>query len=198
MFNRGRSPGKAIVDLSAATTKPAQPPQQQPTAKRSSLPDEQALKFGGGGLALLLLAGGAWAVSHRSRRANLWRGDYQCAEMETAEPPVAAQSAGQRQPSSMASDERSAFAWGNSASATAHPDAGRGEREPGETWVERAYRGPSPENPSLSLRKRLKRAAFFDQRDREVAVGSAASIDADAGLPEGMTERAEENRFETA
>jgi hypothetical protein len=57
-----------------------------------------------------------------------------------------------------------------------------------ESHVERAMRGPTPDNPSLSLKKRLKRAAFFDQRDREVAAGDAEPVDADAGLPEAMTQ----------
>jgi hypothetical protein len=48
--------------------------------------------------------------------------------------------------------------------------------------------GPTPDNPSLSLKKRLKRAAFFDKRDREVAAGEAAPVDADAGLPDQMVE----------
>jgi hypothetical protein len=32
-----------------------------------------------------------------------------------------------------------------------------------------AYRGPTPENPSHSLRKRLHHASFYDQREREAA-----------------------------
>ena len=40
-----------------------------------------------------------------------------------------------------------------------------------ETHVDRAMLGPTPDNPSLSLKTRLKRARFFDQRDREVAEG---------------------------
>ena len=58
----------------------------------------------------------------------------------------------------------------------------------GESHVERAMRGPTPDNPSLSLKKRLKRAAFFDQRDREVAEGKAEPVDADAGLPEAAAD----------
>jgi len=57
-----------------------------------------------------------------------------------------------------------------------------------ESHVDRAMLGPTPDNPSLSLKKRLKRAAFFDQRDREVAAGTAEPVDADAGLPEQMVE----------
>ena len=57
-----------------------------------------------------------------------------------------------------------------------------------ESHVDQAMLGPTPDNPSLSLKTRLKRARFFDQRDREVAVGKAEPVDADAGLPEQMVE----------
>ena len=62
------------------------------------------------------------------------------------------------------------------------------ERGSKETHVERAMRGPTPDNPSLSLKKRLKRAAFFDQRERDVAAGEAVPVEADAGLPEQLVE----------
>ena len=57
-----------------------------------------------------------------------------------------------------------------------------------ESHVDRALLGPTPDNPSLSLKKRLKRASFFDQRDRAVAAGEAEPVDAEAGLPEQMVE----------
>ena len=66
-------------------------------------------------------------------------------------------------------------------------NAGSGSEE---SHVDRATRGPTPDNPSLSLTKRLKRAAFFDQREREVSAGVAEPVDADAGLPERMVEEA--------
>ena len=55
-----------------------------------------------------------------------------------------------------------------------------------ESHVDRARRGPTPDNPSLSLKKRLKRAAFFDQRERMAAEGEAEPVDPTAGLPERM------------
>lgn len=61
-----------------------------------------------------------------------------------------------------------------------------------ESHVDRAMLGPTPDNPSLSLKKRLKRAAFFDQRDREAAAGKAVPVDPGAGLPEQMVEDIEE------
>ena len=57
-----------------------------------------------------------------------------------------------------------------------------------ESHVERATRGPTPENPSASLKKRLKRAAFLDKRDREVAQGTAEPVDPTAGLPPAATD----------
>ncbi len=66
-------------------------------------------------------------------------------------------------------------------------NAGSGSTE---SHVDRAMHGPTPDNPSLSLKKRLKRAAFFDQRDRQVAAGEAEPVDADAGLPEAMVDEA--------
>ena len=65
------------------------------------------------------------------------------------------------------------------------PEPGSGSDE---SHVERAMLGPTPDNPSLSLKKRLKRAAFFDQREREVAAGNAERVDPDAGLPEQLVE----------
>lgn len=56
-----------------------------------------------------------------------------------------------------------------------------------ESHVDRARRGPTPDNPSLSLKKRLKRASFLDQREREVAQGKAEPVDPAAGLPEAVT-----------
>jgi hypothetical protein len=54
--------------------------------------------------------------------------------------------------------------------------------------VEAACEGPSADNPSLSLKKRLKRAQFFDQREQLAAAGMAVPVEADAGLPEALAE----------
>lgn len=66
-------------------------------------------------------------------------------------------------------------------------DAAKGS---GESHVDRAMRGPTPDNPSLSLKKRLKRAAFFDKREREVAQGQAEPVEAEAGLPDAVSDDA--------
>jgi hypothetical protein len=96
--------------------------------------------------------------------------------------------------------EVSAFEWGNRThvDARAGGDSGSGsesdDRLPGESWVERAHRGPSPANPSVSLKNRLRRAAFFDKRERDVAAGTAEPVDVDAGLPEAMVDEQAEER----
>ena len=57
--------------------------------------------------------------------------------------------------------------------------------------VEAACEGPSADNPSLSIKKRLKRAQFFDQREQLAAAGMAVPVESDAGLPESLAEPAE-------
>ena len=57
--------------------------------------------------------------------------------------------------------------------------------------VEAACEGPTPDNPSLSIKKRIKRAQFFDQREQLAAAGMAVPVEADAGLPEALAEPAE-------
>jgi hypothetical protein len=52
--------------------------------------------------------------------------------------------------------------------------------------VEAACEGPTAENPSVSLKKRLKRAQFFDQREMLVAAGEAVPVEPDAGLPDAL------------
>ena len=68
---------------------------------------------------------------------------------------------------------------------TQTPQAGSGSEE---SHVDRAMLGPTPDNPSLSLDKRLKRARFFDQRERQVAAGEAEPVEFDAGLPDQLVE----------
>ena len=54
--------------------------------------------------------------------------------------------------------------------------------------VEAACEGPTADNPSLSIKKRLKRAQFFDQREQLAAAGMAVPVETDAGLPEALSE----------
>ena len=54
--------------------------------------------------------------------------------------------------------------------------------------IERALRGPTPDNPFLSLKKRLKRAAFFEQRERQIRQGIGARVSPMAGLPRRLAD----------
>lgn len=53
-------------------------------------------------------------------------------------------------------------------------------------------RSPTPppfwRPPALPLKKRLQRAAFFDQRERAVAAGKAEPMSPMAGLPDPLVE----------
>ena len=178
-----------IVDTSRAETAQAAPaPEVKPMAV-----DENALMFGGGALALLALGGGAYAMTRRRRRdEDVFVEETAMNEPVAAEPEPIVETAPfyEAQPAIVAP---SAFAWGN-----AQPAETQVEHIDGETWVERAHRGPTPDNPSLSLRKRLKRAAFFDAREKRVAEGKAEPVDGDAGLPENVANDTHERELELA
>ena len=154
------------------------------------------MELGGGALALLALGAGAFALTRRRRDDEVVDEEYYEdepvaeAEPEVIEPAPQEEVIHEEQPAIIA-PAASAFAWGNAASTSAAKDDDGSDRRPGETWVERAYRGPSPANPSVSLRNRLRRAAFVDKRERDVAAGKAEPVDADAGLPDAMVEEQE-------
>jgi hypothetical protein len=78
--------------------------------------------------------------------------------------------------------DRPAFAWGATA-------PGMESASDQESRMEAAYRGPTPDNPFLSLKKRLRRAAFFDQRERAVRAGHATPVPPTAGLPKALAEQ---------
>jgi hypothetical protein len=160
---------------------------------------------GGGALALLAIGGtAALLMGRRRRRKEQEWADEQTIGYEPSEPAAAVPAT---EPEAVVHQEEtvrreepaaeaSAFAWGNqpqSDEPTRSSDSAADEddRHPGESWVERAYRGPSANNPSASLRNRLKRAAFFDKREREAAAGLAEPVDASAGLPDAMVEEQE-------
>ena len=170
---------KPIVDLSqspAVTGKPRPTPAKKPAKPMIGPFDEQTAELGGGAIVLLAIGAGAFALSRRKRdEVEEWEPE---AVIDEPRDPLFDEPMFQPTES-----EASAFAWGNSSDAEG--------RKAGETWVERAYRGPTPDNPSHSLKARLRRAAFFDKREREAAAGEAAPVEADAGLPDAMVEERE-------
>ena len=189
-----------VVDTAASAPAAPATAQAAPAPKNNS----EVPVIAGGALALLALGGGAFAIARRRREDE----DVWVDEQVVPEEPIDAVGPMHDEPiAEPVYDEQpkivapasSAFTWGNthhsqpamqpaaSQSSTTSDD----DRMPGESWVERAYRGPTPNNPSASLRNRLKRAAFFDKRDREVAAGTAHPVDMDAGLPEAMVDERE-------
>jgi hypothetical protein len=169
---------------------------------------DNTLPIAGGAVALLVVGGAAYALTRRRRQDDEeWIADEPSYDEgttgavtdEPADAPMmheteAAPMIHEEQPA-MISPPPSAFAWGTDlrtgeTSRTAEPMVEE-ERNPGESWIDRAYRGPSPSNPSVSLKARLKRAAFFDKRERDAAAGTAEPIDTTAGLPDALVEEQE-------
>ena len=171
---------------STVTAKPAAP------AARAIGSNDTALELGGGAIAILALGAAALAVSRRRRREEeeQWYGEEAPVE-EHVEPVAAAASEPLANPVAKAQPAiiaPAAFSWGNPGRAEPEKADDGSDRRPGESWVERAYRGQSPANPSASLRARLKRAAFFDKREREVAAGEAEPVETGAGLPDVLAD----------
>jgi hypothetical protein len=187
-----------IAEPSPAPAAPATA-QATPAAKNGN----EVPVIAGGALALLALGGGAFAIARRRREEDedVWVDEQAMADdrAEFAEPvrdETVIEPIEHEQPKIVA-PAASAFSWGNvqarPAVSTSQPTQATADddRMPGESWVDRAYRGPTPNNPSASLRNRLKRAAFFDKREREVAAGTAEPVDMGAGLPEAMIDERE-------
>ncbi len=129
---------------------------------------DEALPVAGGVLAALALAGGAFAVVGRRRR---YRDDYRT--VETVEPAVDAEAEPMtlRTPSSPQPAASYAAPTPAAKPEGAALPAGFDLSRYG-PHVQAAYCGPTPDNPSLSLRTRLKRARFYDQRERMEATGA--------------------------
>jgi hypothetical protein len=165
-----------LVDLNAKPT----PAATAAVASRPHKKKDATLPIAGGALAFLVIGGAAVAMTRRREDPEeQWTGEEAVAS-DHVEPVIAQEPAvHEEQPAVVAP---APFAW-NEAKRSGEPsDNGRDD----ETHVERARRGPTPDNPSLSLKKRLKRAQFFDQRERETAAGDAVPVDLTAGLPQRM------------
>ena len=151
---------------------PAQPEAAAPVAAEAVAADDALPIALGAGLGLLALGGAAFALRRRRRHEV----DEQ---IVATEPTIARRPAAPTPAEAPIATGRSAFNWGAPARAATTIAAAPA----GSNWVERAQRGPSPENPFLSLKKRLQRAAFYDQRERAVAAGRARPLSPMAGLP---------------
>lgn len=168
-------------ELAAAPMTPDVAPVAAPTDSLVESGDMVPIA-GAAGLGILALAGAGMALRRRRRDETLVEQDdlAPVAEPRIARPVTPAPVA---TPVAPVASDRSAFGWG-AAAATAAPAAARDG-----SHVEAAYRGPTPDNPFLSLKKRLRRAAFFDQRERAVRAGKASPVSLAAGLPKALAAR---------
>jgi hypothetical protein len=189
---------KPIIDLSKspALSGDQAPPASTAKPERKIGPfDEQTAEIGGGALAAIILGMGALALSRRKRRREeeSWQSD---ASLEDQPVPEASNELEQSEPMMLSEPVAQEQAV---APPIFHGNEPRRESADAdcdelETWTERAKCGPTEDNPSQSLKKRMKRAAFFEKRDREVAAGEAAPVDPDAGLPEAMVDEQEQQQ----
>ena len=142
------------------------------TADSTSIEDVLPIA-GAAGLGLLALAGAGMAMRRRRR-------DEDEVVEETWHEPVMDRAASEPVMVTEPVVAASAFVWGNAPRETA----------PSMSRIEAERRGPTPDNPSLSLKKRLQRAAFFDQRERAVKAGKALPMSPMAGLPDALAKPA--------
>ena len=156
-------------------------------ATSDSMIDNDLLPIAGAaGLGILALAGAGLAMRRRRREDDvLLEETFHEPAMARAEPmpvataPIVATTLTAAPLAATSIVDKSAFSWSD----------GSRETVRSKNWIEAARRGPTPDNPSLSLKKRLQRAAFFDQRERAVASGTALPLSPMAGLPEALAKQ---------
>ena len=148
------------------------PVQEMPAASNNMLPIAVAV-----GLALLALIGLAVVMRRRKLRR-----EEEVADAYEVEPAFEGPAPVDPLFAKQASAPLAAPAAAVAEPALAGPCA---DAAPG-SHVEAACEGPTEDNPSLSIKKRLKRAQFFDQREQLAAAGMAVPVEADAGLPDAL------------
>ena len=177
----------APIMVTAAPAAPAVAAVATPPAQNASVSSTGMLPIAGAaGLGFLGLLGVGLAMRRRKRRNE--------EEFAAAEPDeLAAEAPAQADPlfdepafAPLSADPTPALALG-AAAAPAETPSDCVDAAPG-SHVEAACEGPTADNPSLSIKKRLKRANFFDQREFLAAAGEVAPMAADAGLPDAITE----------
>lgn len=147
---------------------PAPPPAgAEPVSSSYALTADEALPIAGAtGLGLLVLAGAGLAARRRRRRDELEH--YQANETYLAEHPAEPEPSAREWALIGASQPMAAA----SPSAAVRTDVPRTKLPEGfdltrfGPYTRAAYLGPTPDNPSLSLKYRLRKAAALDQRAR--------------------------------
>lgn len=161
------TPVAAPEPAAAPADSPVPPPipiqQPAPAQAEASAADDMLPIAGAAGVGVLALVGGAVAMNRRRRRH-----DGVAYEPETVESDHVAAVEPEPAPvvplAARTAPEPTAMPAGH--------DLSRFGRH-----TQAAYRGPTPDNPSLSLKRRLKRASFLDGRERTAHGGSVAMPD---------------------
>lgn len=115
------------------------------------------LPIAGGALGLAVLAGGAYALARRRRRDEGDQEAYEISDSWEQDHAMQVVTAPDHASIPVAAPVRPSVAAAAVPAGVDIATLGRHTRA--------AYEGPTQDNPSLSLKRRLKRAAFFDQRE---------------------------------
>ena len=147
------------------------PPVEEPVAEVSAMPTDDALAVAGAaGLGLLALGGLGLAVGRRRRRRE--EQAHYAANQQYLHDHPAEDSPAAAEPAFARSAPRPAMAPAMAAASAVRTDVPRTNLPSGfdlsrfGPHVRAAYQGPTEDNPSLSLKHRLRRAAAMDQRAR--------------------------------
>lgn len=153
------TPVPIAVEAEAAPVEEAAPPAAATISNNDTLP-----LVGAGALAVLALGAAGFALSRRRRRDDMFAEETVAAEPMTAAPAAP--------PAPAFAREAAPMRIPAAAAAATLPngfDISRHGRH-----VQAAYRGPTPDNPFVSLRKRLTRAHFYDMQEAQAAETGAA------------------------
>lgn len=187
-------PSETAVAPSTAVPMPAPPPPviaATPPAQNALPASNGMLPIAGAvGLGLLGLIGLGVAMRRRKLRRDeefVAANEYETASEAPPQPdPLLGEPSFAPQPADPGAGAGAPIVAGlvpAAASASARSASTCDDTAPG-SHVEAACEGPTPDNPSLSIKKRLKRAHFFDQREFLAAAGEVAPMAPDAGLPD--------------
>lgn len=181
------------AEAAMPVAEPVAPTPVEPAGVAANDGLENALPIAGAaGLGLLALAGAGLAMRRRKRRADDEE-VYGDDEWVTDEPVAYSEPVNSPEPAFARAPEPEPAAMIDGVPVTALPagfDLSRYGRH-----VQAAYRGPTPDNPSLSLKNRLRRASFFDQQERRAAKASAEAPKQSAEKPARENRQANNSDF---
>ncbi len=164
----------------ATDTPPAAPAATATQTTQSVTTNDETLPIAGGiGLAVIALGGAAYAFSRRRRDDDelvLERTPVETVAVPEAAPVAAAPVMAAPVTRAMPKTLPNGF------------DISRFGRH-----TQAAYLGRTPDNPSYSLKRRLKRASFFDQREREAAAAGRPIEQAPVAAPAAQAARTKQD-----